>query len=134
MPVGNLGKSGLGMLGVIPAGLGILPGVDRGILGALGLLLGNWMLLPGLAVGLPIVGSIGFILEAGEEFVGLVGSLAGGVDPLDGIPVSGGVVLAPVAAGFFLTTPVVLVFLRVARNFAFFFLRLRLVWTATVLT
>jgi hypothetical protein len=134
-----LGRFGLGMLGVLPAGLGTLPGVDSGMFGMPGLAGGNLVLVPAF-VGLPIIGSIGLILEVGEEVGGvlvgiLTGSLAGGVAPSGGIPVSG-VVVASVAAGFFLTEPVVFGLVLLLRRIflIFFFLRPRFVWTDTVLT
>ncbi len=135
VPVGKLGKFGLGRLGLMPAGLGTLPGVASGMLGVVGLISGNLVVLPGFAVGLPMVGSIGLILELGEELVGLVGSLTGEADPLAGIRVFGCGAVASVAAGFFFITPEGTIFLPVTRGvLTFFFLRLILVWTARVLT
>ena len=130
------GRFGLGMLGVLPAGLGTLPGVDSGMLGMPGLAGGNLVLVPAFA-GLPIIGSIGLILEVGAEVGGvLVGSLIGGVVPSGGIPVSGVVVVVSVGADFFLTEPVVLglVLLLLRIFLTLFFLRSRFVLTDTVLT
>jgi hypothetical protein len=137
VPAGKFGIFVLGILGASPAGLGISPGVGSGILGTPELVLGNLVLLPGLAVGLPILGSIGLILELDTGAVlvgvaGLTGILFGGrLVSGWGTPVAGSVVAAGVTV-FFLTAPVRVGL--VAGTRVFFLRRPRFVSIDTVFT
>lgn len=138
---GTLGKFGLGILGVFPAGLGTFPGTSSGMLGMPELAGGNCVVRPCLVAGLPIIGSI-FELGDGEGFVGAVvgggdpaGGVvpAGGVDSEDGIPVSGAV-LAAGAVVFFLLELVTFGLAPLRIFLTVFFFLLMLVSTATVET